>query len=129
MTPNRILLINAVSTAACAAGILLTRQVLPPLFALNGPLLLDVTAVGLFAYAVALAVAANRQPVGRSTLMTFAAVDALWVAGSAVVLLMFWGDLAALARTLIIVVAIAVEAFATLQFRAARAVQNQPLAA
>ena len=52
--------------------------------------------------------------------MAFAIVDALWVAGSAVVLLLFWGQLTPVARVLVIAVALAVEVFATLQYRAAR---------
>ena len=51
--------------------------------------------------------------------MAFAIVDALWVAGSAVVLLLFWGQLTPVARVLVIAVALAVEVFATLQYRAA----------
>jgi hypothetical protein len=129
VTTHRILLLNAVSTAACAVGILITRRTLPALFALNGPLLLDILAAGLLAYAAALAVAAGRQPIRRQTLMVFAAVDALWVMASAAVLLLFWRELAELARALVIVVAVAVEVFATLQFRAARAAGRQPIPA
>ncbi|MGH9148060.1 MAG: hypothetical protein ACRD1Q_15220 [Vicinamibacterales bacterium] len=120
MSSNRILQINAASTAACAVGIVATRQMLPALFGLDSPLLLDVLAAGFIAYAGALALAAARQPVGRHTLMAFTIADALWVAGSAVVLLLFWTELSLFARMLIIGVALIVEVFATLQFRAAR---------
>ena len=58
-------------------------------------------------------------PVDRPTLLAFTAADALWVAGSAVVLLLFWSQFTPLARTLVIVVALAVDVFATLQYRAA----------
>jgi hypothetical protein len=57
--------------------------------------------------------------VTRPALLFFAASDALWVALSAVVLVLFWQDLAPAARILAIAVAIVVEVFATLQFRAA----------
>jgi hypothetical protein len=119
MTPHRILQANALSTAACAAGILATRGTLPSLFGLSTPVLFDVLAVGLLAYAGALAAAARRQPVGRQTLMAFTAVDAAWVAGSAIVLLLFWTRFAPFARLLVIAVAFVVEALAILQFRAA----------
>ncbi len=120
MSSHRILQINAASTAACAAAIVATRQILPPLFGLDSPFLLDVLSAGFIAYAGALAVAAARQPVGRHTLMAFTIADALWVAGSVVVLVLFWTELAPLARVLMIGVAVIVEVFATLQFRAAQ---------
>ena len=77
---------------------------------------------------MALGVAAWRDTVDRPTLMTFAIVDALWVAASAVVLLFFWGQFAPLARVLVIAVAVAVEVFATLQYRAAAALKARGLA-
>jgi len=46
-------------------------------------------------------------------------VDALWVAGSAVVLVLFWGQFAPVARLIVIAAAVVVDLFATLQFRAA----------
>ena len=119
MTSHRILQLNAISTAACGLGMLVTRGVLHTLFGLDTPILLDVLAVGLLAYAGALALAANRQPVSRQVLMAFTIADALWVVASAIVLLLFWAQLAPLARLLVIAVALVVEVFATLQFRAA----------
>ena len=127
MSSHRILQINAASTAACAVGIVATRQILPGLFGLESPFLLDVLSAGFIAYAGALAVAAARQPVGRHTLMAFTIADALWVAGSAVVLLLFWTELSPLARVLVIGVALIVEVFATLQFRAAQSQQSASL--
>jgi hypothetical protein len=78
-----------------------------------------VLVAGLLAYAGALAFAAHRQPVTRQALMAFTVADALWVAASASVLLLFWAQLAPVARLLVIAVAMVVEVFATLQFRAA----------
>ena len=123
MTSHRILQLNAISTAACAVGMFATRGTLYSLFGLDTPLLLDVLAVGLLAYAAALAFAAHRLPVTRQALMAFTVTDGLWVAASAIVLLMFWGQLAPVARFLIIAVGLVVEIFATLQFRAARSPQ------
>jgi CHASE2 domain-containing sensor protein len=99
---------------------LATRGTLYSLFGLDAPILLDVLAIGLLAYAGVLAFAARRRSVGRQTLMAFTIADAIWVGASAIVLLVFWGQLAPLARVLVIAAAIVVEAFATLQFRAAR---------
>jgi hypothetical protein len=127
MTSNRILQLNAISTASCAVGMLVTRGTLYTFFGLNAPLLLDVLAVGLLAYAVALGLAAWRQPVTRQALMAFTAADGLWVAASALVLLVFWGQLAPLARILIVAVAVVVEMFATLQFVAARKIDPRSL--
>jgi hypothetical protein len=128
MTPHRILQLNAISTAACAIGMLATRGTLHSLFGLDAPLLLDVLAVGLLAYAVALVVAAWRDTVDRPALMAFTIADALWVAASAVALLFFWGQFAPLARVLVIAVALVVEVFATLQYRAAAAIKARGLA-
>ena len=47
MTSHRILHLNALSTAACAIGMLATRGTLHQLFGLDTSLLLDVLAVGL----------------------------------------------------------------------------------
>jgi hypothetical protein len=120
MTSQRILQLNSVSTAACAVGMLATRGMLYPLFGLEAPLVLDLLAIGLLAYAGALAFVGLRQPVTRQALMVFTVADGLWVAGSAIVLLMFWSDLAPIARILIIAVGLVVDVFATLQYRAAR---------
>jgi hypothetical protein len=124
MTSHRILQLNAVSTAACAVGMLATRETLHTFFALHTPILLDALAIGLLLYAGALAFAAARRPVTRQALMAFTVADGLWVAASVAVLLVFWDQLAPVARFLIIAVGLAVEAFATLQFRAARRDQS-----
>lgn len=124
MTSHRVLQLNAVSTAACAFGMLLTRRTLYSFFGLDAPILLDVLAIGLLLYAGALALAAYRQPVTRQALLTFTVADALWVAMSAIVLVFFWGQLTPVARGLVIAVALVVEAFATLQYRAAGGVSG-----
>ena len=127
MTPQHILRLNAVSTAACAIGMLATRPFLYSLFGLDTPILLDVLAVGLWGYALALTIAAHRQPVSRLALMIFTAGDALWVVGSVFVLVLFWTQLTPLARVLVIAVAAVVEVFTTLQFRAVgRSVGGSP---
>ena len=119
MTSHRILQLNAVSTAACGVGLLATREILPALFGLDGSMLLDLVAVGLLLYAGLLAAAAHRRPVTRQALIAFTVPDVLWVVASAFVLLVFWADFSAVARFLVIAVALVVEVFATLQFRAA----------
>jgi hypothetical protein len=122
MKSHRILQLNAASTAACGLVMLATRRFLPSFFGLETPLLLDVTAIAFLAYAGALAVVAQRQPVSRGALMTFTAADAAWVVASAVLLIAFWTQLTSVGRFLVIAVALVVEVFATLQFRAARRV-------
>jgi hypothetical protein len=121
MTSHRILQLNAISTAACAMAMLATRGILYSLFGLDAPILLDGIAVAFLAYAAALAVAARQQPVPRPILMAFSAADAIWVVASAVVLYLFWAEFAPVARLLVIAVALVVDVFATLQFRAAAA--------
>lgn len=90
MTPHHILYVNAIATALCAIGMLATRGLLHPLFALDSPLLLDALAIGLLVYAGVVATATRRDAIDRPTLISFAIVDALWVAGSAVALVLFW---------------------------------------
>jgi hypothetical protein len=119
MTARQILSINASATTVTALAMLGARNVLAPLFGLTTPFWLDVTAISFLVYAAALTIAATRQPVPREALLTFAALDAAWVAFSAVILLMFWPNLTPIARALTIAVALVVEVFATLQYRAA----------
>jgi hypothetical protein len=126
MTSHRLLQLNALSTAACGLGMLATRESLYRLFGAASPVLFDVIAIGLLAYAAALAVAARQHRVEARTLMAFTVADGLWVAGSAIALLVFWSEFTPLARLLVVAVAIVVEAFATLQFLAARRLAHSP---
>lgn len=119
MTSNRILQLNAIATAACGLGMLLTRAVLFQFFGAAGPLLFDVIAVALLGYAAALWISSRQPQVNRGTLLAFTVADGMWVVGSAVVLLLFWHQLAPIARMLVIVVAVVVDIFAMLQYRAA----------
>lgn len=125
MTANRILQLNAIATAGCALGMLLTRGVLFQFFGATGPWLFDVIAVGLLGYAVALWMSARQSRIDRGTLLAFTVADGMWVAGSAIVLLVFWNQLAPIARVLVIAVAVVVDVFAMLQFRAAGRVTQE----
>ena len=120
MTSNRILQINATATAATGLAMLAARGFLPPLFGLGSPLLLDLIAIFFLAYAGGLLFFAARPQVERNALLAFAAADGAWVVGSVVALLLFWSHLTPIARVLIIGVALVVDAFAMLQYRAAR---------
>lgn len=120
MTSNRILQINATATAATGVAMLAARGFLPPLFGLASPMLLDLTAIFFLVYAAVLFFVAARPQVERPALLAFAAADGAWVVGSVIALLMFWPQLTPIGRVLIIGVAIIVDAFAMLQFRAAR---------
>ena len=124
MTPQRILQLNGSATALSALAMLATRGILPSLFGLDSPILLDLVAVAFLAYAAALFVAAARSPVSARTMMAFTAADVAWVVGSAIALILFWQQFAPLGRLLIIAVALIVEAFATLQYRAAGAIRR-----
>jgi hypothetical protein len=120
MTSNRILQINATATATTGLAMLAARGFLPPLFGLGSPMLLDLVAVFFLAYAGVLFFVAARPQVERSALLAFAVADGAWVVGSAAVLLLFWPQLTPIARVLIVGVAIIVDAFAMLQYRAAK---------
>ena len=125
MTSNQILQLNALSTAASAVAMLATRGTLYRLFGADSPMFFDVVAVGLLIYAGALAIAAREPLVGRRALMAFTLADGLWVVGSAVALLLFWTQMTSLARVLVIGVAVVIDAFAMLQFRAAGGFRSQ----
>jgi hypothetical protein len=120
MTSNRILQINATATAATGLAMLAARGFLPPLFGLGSPILLDLVAIFFLVYAAILFLFAARPQVERPALLAFAAGDAAWVVGSAIVLLMFWPQLTPIGRVMIVAVAIVVDIFAMLQYRAAR---------
>jgi hypothetical protein len=119
MNGNRVLQINGFATLGSAFALLAARGVLPPVFGLSSPLLLDAVAAGFLAYGAGLLLAARRHPVSRDVLLFFTAADALYVLGSAAVLIGYWAAMAPLGRLLIIAVALVVEILATLQFRAA----------
>ena len=125
MQAERILQLNASATAVSALAMLAARGILPSLFGLSSPILFDVIAVAFLAYAGALFVAAARKPVSAKTMMVFTAADAAWVVGSAIVLVLYWNQLTPIARFLVIAVALAVELFASLQYRAAGAIRRQ----
>jgi hypothetical protein len=129
MASHRILRLNAISTAASAVGMLASRGTLYTFFGLDTSLLLDALAVGLLLYAGALYVAAQWQPVTRAMLLAVSAADASWVIGSVVVLLLFWSQLTPVGRSLVIAAALVVEAFATLQYRAAGRANDVRMAA
>ena len=74
-------------------------------------------------------VAARRDAADRLTLLAFTIVDGLWVAGSAVVLVLCWTQFTPLARVLVIAVALVVEVFAALQYRAAGPAKSRTLEA
>ena len=124
MPAHRILQLNGSATAVSAVALLAARGIRPPLFGLASPTLLDVIAVAFFAYAGALFAAGARQPVTARTMMVFTAVDAVWVVGSAIVLMLYWPQLAPIGRALVVAVALVVELFALLQFRAAGAIRR-----
>lgn len=120
MTARRTLLANASFTAVSALVLITAREALYPLFALSSPSMLTAIGVALLVYAGTLVIEARREPPQRHALLMAAALDAGWVVGSAIVLVLAWPSLAPAGRTLIIVAAIIVEVFAWLQFRASR---------
>jgi hypothetical protein len=101
------------------------RESLFPLFALSSPALLSGIGVLLLLYAVSLVLEARRDPPKRQALLVAAWLDAGWVAGSAILLVVAWASLAPAGRALIIAAALAVEAFAFIQFRMSRAMSTE----
>ncbi len=120
LTARHTLLIDAAATTATGLLMLAGRTRLYPYFGLESPFLLDVVAIAFIVYAAIIAVVARRDEVSRTAVMTTAAANAGYVVASVALLIMFWSDLQPIGRAAIIVVAVTVEAFATLQFAAAR---------
>jgi hypothetical protein len=121
ITGKDIILIDAVASGSSGLLMLAARSILYPYFGLQSPFVLDVVAVGFLAYAATIVVPAIRNAVvPRTTLMTVAAANALYVVASAGVLIAFWPELDPIGRALIAAAAVIVEAFATLQFTVAR---------
>ena len=127
LTGKGIILIDAVASGSSGLLMLAARSILYPYFGLESPFVLDVVAIGFIVYAATIVVPAIRNAViPRTTLMTVAAANALYVVASAAVLIWFWSELDPIARALIVAGAVVVEAFATLQFTAARRVPAGP---
>ena len=122
LTPHLVLLIDAAATTATALVMLAARSTLHLYFGLQSPLLLDIAAVAFLVYAGIIAMTARRPMISRTVLMTTAAANAAYVVASIVALMLFWSELEPVGRGLIFAVALAVEAFATLQLAAARRV-------
>jgi hypothetical protein len=121
VTGKGIILIDAVASGSSGVLMLAARSILYPYFGLDSPFVLDVVAMGFIVYAATIVVPAIRNAViPRTTLMTVAAANVLYVVASAAVLVAFWSELDPIGRVLIVAVAVIVEAFATLQFTAAR---------
>lgn len=123
MTARHTLLLDALGSAFSAGAVLLFAADLAPLFGLGSPLVLDVVAMATLGYAGVVFHASRRRVVTSGALMGFAIANAMWVAGSAVLLAACWQQFAPLARLLVVAVALVVEVFATLQYRAAGAVR------
>ena len=124
LTAHLALLIDAAATTATALLMLAARSMLYPYFGLPSPLLLDIAAVAFLVYAGIIAMAARRPTISRTVLLMTAAANAAYVVASIVALMMFWSGLEPIGRALIFVVALAVEAFAALQFAVARRVSG-----
>lgn len=124
LTARHTLLIDAAATTATAILMLAGRTRLYPAFGLESPAVLDLAAIAFLIYAAVIALAARRG-VSRTVVMTTAAANAGYVAASVAVLVMFWSELPPTGRALIVIVALAVEAFAMLQFSAARFLSPQ----
>ena len=120
LTAHTAIRIDAAATASTAVLMLAARSMLYPYFGLTSPMWLDAVAAAFLVYAAVIALAATASIVSRATLMTIAAANIAYVVASMVVLVLFWGDMHAVGRGLIVAVALAVEAFAMLQLLAAR---------
>ena len=120
LTARHTLLLDAAATAATAVLMFATRGLLYPYFGLSSPLLLDVTAAAFLIYAAIIAVVARQPIISRTSMLIVAGANIGYVVASMVMAVMWWGQMHAVGRALIVAVALAVEAFATLQYLAAR---------
>ena len=120
LTAHTAVLIDAAATAATALLIIAARGMLYPYFGLDSPMVLDITAAAFIVYAAIIALVAKQPVISRTTLMTIVTANVAYVVASMALLVMLWAEMHAVGRTLVVAVALAVEAFAMLQFMAAR---------
>lgn len=120
MNANRILQLNALITAGCAALMIAARPYLYPLFGLSSPLWLDVATVVFVTYAMGLILAARRPVVPKPALWAFAIGDGACFIIGAILLLAFWTELTPIGRVLLAVTTLVVDGFSIAQYRAAR---------
>src|SRR5688572_22960841 len=120
LTARHTVLIDAAATTATAILMLATRELLYPYFGLTSSRLLDLTALAFLVYAAIIASTTMRPAIPRATLMTIVGANVAYVIASLVVLAIFWNQLHPVGRGAIAAIAVAVEAFATLQYMAAR---------
>jgi hypothetical protein len=66
---------------------------------------------------------AGRASIHRAALVAFTIGDSLCFVASLAVLVVFWSDLAPVARVLVVMTAVVVDVFAMAQYRAAKAAQ------
>ena len=127
LSARHAMLIDAAATTATAVLMLVGRGFLYPYFGLDSPELLDIAATAFIVYAGIIGLAAARPDISRTTLVTIAGANVAYVVASMILLVMFWSVLEMAGRALIVGVALAVEAFAFLQFTAAyRTAPNPP---
>lgn len=127
LSARHAILIDAAATTATAALMLVGRGFLYPYFGLDSPELLDIAAAAFIVYAGIIGLAAARPDISRTTLVTIAGANVAYVVASMILLVMFWSVLEPAGRVLVVGVALAVEAFAFLQFTAAyRTAPNPP---
>ena len=120
LSARHTILIDAAATTATALLMLAARGFLYPYFGLESPELLDMAAAAFVVYAAIIGLAAARPDISRTTLMTIAGANVAYVIASMILLVTFWPVLHPAGRVLIVVVSLAVEGFALLQFTAAR---------
>jgi hypothetical protein len=127
LSARHTILIDAAATTATAVLMLAARGFLYPYFGLASPQLLDIAAAAFIVYAGIIGLAAARPDISRTTLVTIAGANVAYVVVSMILLAMFWSVLEPAGRVLVVGVALAVEAFAFLQFTAAyRTAPNPP---
>ena len=127
LSARHAILIDAAATTATAVLMLVGRGFLYPYFGLDSPEVLDIAAAAFIVYAGIIGLAAARPDISKTTLVTIAGANVAYVVASMICLAMFWSVLEPAGRALIVGVALAVEAFAFLQFTAAyRTAPNPP---
>ncbi len=120
LTAQRTVVIDATATAATGVLMLAARNILYPFFGLGSPMLLDIVAITFIAYAALIGVIASRSMISPAVLMTIVTANVAYVVASVTVLIAYWGQFEVVGRALIIAVTLVVEAFAALQWSAAR---------
>ena len=123
---RRTLRANGVFSGASGLLFVVGSSPLTAFIGLPSPWILVAIGLSLLGYAALLFRAASRSPIDRRHAILFTAMDTLWVAGIAILLITGWVPFTPAGKWAVAIVADIVAVFAVLQFIGVRRSASQP---